>query len=262
MAWQTMTGNGPELFERYLVPALFQALALELISRSPPQPGERVLDLACGTGVVARLAAERVGATGRVVGLDISAGMLAVARATSSNPTIEWLEGSADSLPFPDGSFDRALCQQGLQYFPDRSAAVRELRRVLAPGGRLAISVFCSSEAHDTVAAAIAPHLGESARRLALEACSLSDPSEIRTLIEAAGFHELLLERRMLTASFSTPEEFPTYVLASRFPAVVEALPEASRRALWSDLLGALAPFTSDQGVDFRTETHLATATA
>ena len=113
------------------------AEALDLI------PGERVLDVACGTGIVARLAAGRMG-SGGVVGLDINPGMLAVARSLppGPGPAIEWHEGSVLDMPFPEGSFDICLCQLGLQFFPDRAAALREMRRVLRTGGRLALSVF------------------------------------------------------------------------------------------------------------------------
>src|SRR5215217_6682792 len=102
--WQ-LEGTAAELYERYLVPAITAFWAADLVRRAAPSAGERVLDIACGTGIVARLAAERMGA-GHVVGLDLNAGMLGVARAasTGSNPPITWLEGSALDLPFPDGS--------------------------------------------------------------------------------------------------------------------------------------------------------------
>jgi ubiquinone/menaquinone biosynthesis C-methylase UbiE len=103
-----------------------------------------VLDVGCGTGVVARLAAHHVGPTGKVVGLDLKAGMLAVARSLPSLPgvSIEWQEGNALALPFSAETFDAVLCQQGLQYLPDRPAALGEMHRVLVPGGRLALSLW------------------------------------------------------------------------------------------------------------------------
>src|SRR3546814_10148611 len=104
--------------------------------------GERVLDVACGTGVVTRLASEQVGATGAVAGLDVNPGMLAVARAaTPEGMSIEWHEANAEAMPLPDASFDVVLCQLGLQFMPDRQAALREMRRVLVDGGRLAFNV-------------------------------------------------------------------------------------------------------------------------
>src|SRR5215213_7246492 len=107
--WQ-LEGSAAELYERYLVPAITALWAADLVERAAPQPGERVLDIACGTGIVARMAANRMG-VGQVVGLDLNPGMLAVARSglAGHHPPIEWQEGSALDLPFPDGSFDVVL---------------------------------------------------------------------------------------------------------------------------------------------------------
>src|SRR5207245_11468195 len=128
-----------------MVPAIFARWAADLVDLAGVRPGQRVLDVACGTGAVTRVAAERVGPTGRAVGLDLNPDMLGAAR-VSSPPAIEWYEGSAVSLPFPDGAFDVVLCQQGLQFFPDRAVALGEMRRVLGSGGRLAVSVWRSIE--------------------------------------------------------------------------------------------------------------------
>lgn len=138
--WQ-LDGRAPELYERYLVPAITAVWAADLVERAAPRSGERVLDVACGTGIVARRAAERVGNHGRVVGLDLNSGMLAVARSLSSQDAsgIEWREGSALAMPLPDAAFDLVLCQLELQFFPDRPLALREMRRALVPGGRLAL---------------------------------------------------------------------------------------------------------------------------
>src|SRR5689334_8372947 len=145
--WQ-LEGSAPELYQRYLVPAVTGQWAADLVERAALQPGERVLDVACGTGVVARLAAARVGPSGRVAALDLNPGMLAVARTLPGEPgegaaaVIEWYEDSALALPFPEASFEVAFCQLGLQFFPDRPQALQEMRRVLVSGGRLALSVF------------------------------------------------------------------------------------------------------------------------
>ena len=141
--WQ-MTGSGPEAYERHLVPAIFAPWAAVLVDLPRLQPGERVLDAACGTGVVARAAAARVGAAGGVTGVDLNPGMLEVARAAAgeAGQSIAWREGNLEALPFADGEFDVVLCQQGLQFCPDKAAAAFELRRVLRDGGRLALSVW------------------------------------------------------------------------------------------------------------------------
>jgi SAM-dependent methyltransferase len=133
--WQVV-GSAAETYERALIPAVFAAWTPLVVELAEPRAGERVLDVACGTGVVARLAAQQVGRTGKVVGLDLNPGMLAVAaaRAAGEPPTsasITWQEANAARMPFPDAAFDVAYCQLGLQFFPDRPAALREMNRVL-----------------------------------------------------------------------------------------------------------------------------------
>jgi SAM-dependent methyltransferase len=126
-------------YERYFVPAIGGPLAEELVAAAALRTGERVLDVACGTGVVARHAADRVGPAGSVAGADINAGMLEVARTvamSSGRTSIQWYETAAEAMPLPDGEFDVVLCQLALQFFADKAAALREMRRVLASGGR------------------------------------------------------------------------------------------------------------------------------
>ena len=131
----------PEMYERLLVGPLFRPWAVALLDRVKLAPGDSVLDLACGTGIVARLARERLGEDARIVGVDLSPQMLAVAKTLA--PGIDWREGSAAALPVAEGeTFDVVVCQQGLQFFPDKPAAAREMRRVLAEGGRLAVATW------------------------------------------------------------------------------------------------------------------------
>jgi SAM-dependent methyltransferase len=134
----------PEAYERRLVPALFGGWAASLVELAALGPGQRVLDVACGTGIVARLGAAKVGVTGLVIGLDIDPAMISGAREMSTGmvPEIGWCEGDAQALPFLDESFEVVLCQQGLQFFSDGVAALEEMHRILAPKGRLAVSVW------------------------------------------------------------------------------------------------------------------------
>src|SRR6516165_4091705 len=108
-----------ENYDRYLVPTIFGPWAADLVALAAPQPGERILDVACGTGAVARQAARWIGADGSVTGLDLNAGMLNIARAHDQQGTVKWREGSAQAMPFTEASFTLVLCQQGMQYFPD-----------------------------------------------------------------------------------------------------------------------------------------------
>ena len=144
MDWTAYGGSAAEVYQRHMVPAIFGPWAEDLLGLAAPQAGERVLDVACGTGVVTRLAAQRVGSSGAVVGLDLNPGMLTVARTLTppEGAQIEWREGNVTAIPLSDGAIDLVLCQQGLQFFPDRPGALREMRRVLRPSGRMALSVW------------------------------------------------------------------------------------------------------------------------
>lgn len=134
-----------EIYERVLVGPLFRPFAEQLVARVGPNRGDSVIDVACGTGIVARVARERLGPEARIVGVDVAPAMLAVARTV--DPTIDWREGNAVSLPVSDSEhFTVLTCHQGLQFMPDKPAAIREMRRVLAPGGRVAIATWRSLE--------------------------------------------------------------------------------------------------------------------
>ena len=135
------TMSFPEIYERVLVGPLFRPFAEELIARLNPGAHNRLLDVACGTGIVARVAREQMGHAARIVGVDASPPMLAVARGIDA--TIDWREGNAMALPVAEGErFSLLTCHQGLQFFPDKVAAVHEMRRVLLPGARLAIGTW------------------------------------------------------------------------------------------------------------------------
>src|SRR5215831_16582765 len=124
-------------YDEFFVPALFQQWAPFVAAAAQLLPGQRVLDVACGTGVLSREVAARVGARGSVVGLDPNPGMLAVA--SQRNPGITWQEGTAEALPYPDASFDAVVSQFGLMLFGDRLRGLGEMLRVLRPGGHLAV---------------------------------------------------------------------------------------------------------------------------
>ena len=133
--WQLASGSVAEAYEHYLMSTFGDAWTQTLVQLAAPAEGDRVLDVACGTGAVARCSAPLVGPTGRVVGLDLNPGMLTIARGMPAPEgiPIEWREGNATALPFPNASFDLVCCQQGLQFFPDRTAALGEMFGVLAP---------------------------------------------------------------------------------------------------------------------------------
>jgi ubiquinone/menaquinone biosynthesis C-methylase UbiE len=133
------------MYEKSLVPTLFRPWAEQMLEDAGLEAGERVLDVACGTGIAARLARHRLGDGAKVVGVDVAPPMIAMARSVA--PDIDWRVGDACALPLEAGEqFDLVVCQQGLQFFPDRAAAAREMRRALAPNGRLVASTWRADE--------------------------------------------------------------------------------------------------------------------
>jgi ubiquinone/menaquinone biosynthesis C-methylase UbiE len=202
-------GTAPENYERFFVPAIGGPLAKDLIVDADLRAGERVLDVACGTGVVARLAAERVGRDGSVAGLDINAGMLDVARSVSApaGVAIKWYETTAESIPLPKESFDVVLCQLGLMFMPDKSAAVREMHRVLVPHGRALVSVPTPTEFFNVFEEALTRHLPSGAVFVS-QVFSLNDSAQIEVLFRDAGFHDVTTRRYSRGLHLPSPREF------------------------------------------------------
>jgi ubiquinone/menaquinone biosynthesis C-methylase UbiE len=216
--------NPAQTYEHYYVPAMFLPWTRILLRHAAPQPGERLLDVACGTGIVAREAAPLVGSNGRVVGLDMNPAMLTVAGAVSA-PTgaqIHWQQGNAMALPSADGSFDLVTCQHGLQFFPDRGAAVREMHRVLVPGGRALAIVLQSLAQHpifEALMTSVASHLSLPVSGFAIPFV-LSDAEELRTLFMSAGFESVAIVPETTTVRFTEPERFVQLAVASSAAAV------------------------------------------
>jgi SAM-dependent methyltransferase len=263
--WQQVGANAAEVYERQLVPAMFAPWAPTLIDLAGVQPGERVLDLACGTGAVTRLAAARVGGAGRVVGLDVNAAMLGVARALPVIPgaLIEWLEASALEIPLPDAAFDVVLCQQGLQQFPDRAAALGELRRVLAPGGRLAASVWSRIEGSPGMAAlvsALERHVGIEAANNRRAPFALGDADELRGLVAGAGFRDVQVRTLVEAARFPSPEALVEAQLAATPLSTLGILTDETRQAVARDVRAVLRPYLRDDDLAVPMEAHVALA--
>lgn len=263
--WQLEEGSA-EAYERYLVPLLFAPGAEYLIELAGLGTGERVLDVACGTGIVARRAAQRVGSGGRVVGLDINEGMLEVARKVSSEayPAIEWQQGDANDMPLLDGAFDAVFCQQALQFFPDRLAALREMHRVLAPNGRLTLSVLRSTEhnpGYRLLADTLERHVGPDAGSMMRSPFSSLSADELRELIAGGGFGKVRILLGIAPVRYPSAEEFLHWEGASSpLAGPIGALRDDAREALIRDLGQALRTYTDDDGIVFPAETYLAVA--
>jgi ubiquinone/menaquinone biosynthesis C-methylase UbiE len=195
----TSCSSVPKAYDEFLVPRLFEPWAKLLLDEAHLQAGEAVLDVATGPGTVARLAAARLGSKGRVVATDIAQPMLDVAKAKAPLPdaaAIEYLQSPATPLSYPTGAFDAVLCNQGLQFFPDRAGALREMHRVLKPNGRAAIAVWAQLERNPMFAAyyaALRATVPSELAELATAPCSWPSGTELKAAAEEAGFREVRL---------------------------------------------------------------------
>lgn len=255
--------NPAENYERYFVPAIGAPLASGLVAAAALRSGERVLDVACGTGVVTRLAAERVGGSGKVVGADINPAMLGVARAvTPTDLKVGWHEAGAEETPFPDGAFDVVLCQMGLQFFPNKLAALREMRRVLVPGGRVLLNVpGPTPRIFSIFAEALARHVGAEAGSFAHLVFSLHDAAELRDLMEGAGFHDVVVRPTTETLRLPPPAHFLwQYIGSTPLSAALASAGDEQRAALERDICERWQPFVD--GDALMLELRMTTAAA
>lgn len=193
--------------------------------------------------------AARVGATGTVAGIDINPGMLAVARSVMPpGMSIEWYETSVEAIPLPDEAFDVVLCQLGLQFFPDKLAALREMRRVLAPGGRLVIKVVGPTPRIFVILAeALARHINPEIKAFVDLVFSLHDTGELQHLINGAGFREAAIHSDTRTLRLPTPKEFLwQYVQSTPLANAVVQVDDESRAALERDVVAKWQAFVED----------------
>lgn len=265
--WQ-LHGNSAELYERYLVPTVTLPWARDLVERVGLRPGDRVLDVACGTGVVARLAATAVGAGGSVAAVDVNREMLAVGRSVSppDGAGIEWYEASAEALPFGEAEFAVVLCQLGLQFFPDRLGALREIRRVLVEIGRFGASVYTSIEENPAayaLVAAVDRRFGAGASRAKRSEHSLADPEELRDLFDVAGFGGVRIETVTQNVRFASVDEWIRIQFAATPLAALVGQKDPTRVDLvCADVSEALAAFAQGDAFVFPQQVHVALGTS
>lgn len=262
-AWgtaQEAARHTAESYERYFVPSIGVPSARPMIGAAGLEEGERVLDVACGTGVAARLAAEQVGPAGTVVGVDAHPGMLEVARRAA--PHIEFLQGTAEDLPVPDGSFDAVVCSISFQFFVDKAQALQEMRRVLVPGGRGAL---CTPGPTPPLMAAIddvlTDHIGLQASKFVRGVFSVHDPDQVRALLDAAGFDDVNVESGPLLLRVPPPADFFwQYVNSTPLAGIATELDDDARAALERDVVERCEPFLDGDGLVMEPGLLVATA--
>jgi ubiquinone/menaquinone biosynthesis C-methylase UbiE len=262
--WQ-LSGNAAHFYERY-VRLIMEPWVRRLIDVAVLKQGERVLDVACGTGFVGRFAAHSVGTEGRVVGVDLNASMIEAARIASHQDaatTIEWQTADAAALPFDNGVFDVALCQQGVQFFPDRLQALCEMRRVLRLGGRLAFTVWSAIRDNPYPAAlaeALTRHVSPEAGSMARAPYALHDAEELHDLVVAAGFRNVRVRRVIETTKLPLPDEFIAgHLAALPIAETLTRLAHDRRTALIEDMTEALRAYVEGQHLTLPAGAHVVT---
>jgi ubiquinone/menaquinone biosynthesis C-methylase UbiE len=242
-----VTAEMAEAYEERFVPALFAHWVEPLLDAADVQLGQRVLDVGCGTGVVARHAAERVGPAGGVVGLDRSAAMLEVAARV--RPDLEWREGDVANLPFPEADFDVVTCQAMLMFVPDVDGALRAMARVVRPGGAVAIQVFAllaDQPAYGPWVEMVARHAGPDAVQLLGTYWAHGDQDRMRARCESAGLNVSAVVDLVRPASFPSVEAMVrTEVNATP---LAERLTEAEQKAIVTESRQVLEPWLSPDG--------------
>jgi ubiquinone/menaquinone biosynthesis C-methylase UbiE len=257
------------VYDQVLRPRLFDPWAEVLLDEVGVAPGASVLDVACGPGSVARRAAVRVGSSGHVTGCDLSPAMLAVASAkppVEGGAEITYVECPADALKVPDGAFDVAVCQQGLQFFPDRTAALAEIRRALKPDGRAGIAVWTPIEEHpifDAMARGLDAVLGQAVGDAYRGGpFGFTDPGEIAGLFADAGFTDVRVTRHALVVDFEGgPAQLASSLAVASVGPKIAALDKAGRTDFVAAIGAALGPYLIDGTARSETATHIVVAT-
>lgn len=257
------TGSAAETYERYFVPAIGRPIAQDLIEVAALRSGEHVLDVACGTGVVTRLAAERVGNAGSVTGSDVDASMLEIARSVApKGASIEWAETSAEAMPYEDDRFDVVLCQMGLQFMANKLATLREMQRVLAPSGRVALNVpGPTPPMFSIVADALARHIHPEVGLKMHLVFSLHDTGELQELMRNAGFSDIKPSRAIKTLRLPPAEQFLwQYIGATPLATAFAEANEETRTAFERDVCEKWQDFCENDTLTLQVGMTTATA--
>jgi ubiquinone/menaquinone biosynthesis C-methylase UbiE len=251
-----------EAYERYLVPGIFGPWAEVAVSVASPRPGDAVLDVACGTGIGARIAARHMFLKGQIMGLDLDGGMIAVARSLAAEVScfIDWYREDALTMPFEQGTFDLCLCLHGLQYFSNRRAGLEEMRRVLKPDGKLVASMWASLEHNYCHLALVQALEKRNIETTSLrQSFSLGGRDEIIDLARQAGFSAVDILTEEKNVLFVSPKLFFDQV-AFEGPLIFQTLariPEAQRSNILEDFKSILNPYIVSGQLLFPMRAHI-----
>ena len=257
----TIDTSAAEAFEKYLVPPVFGPWSRSLVDLADPKPGERLLDVGCGTGAAARYAADQIPEPNAVAAIDLNTGMIAHARTLDPKGAIDWREGDIMELPFDDGVFQTIIGNQVLQFLPDRAGALVEMQRVMTKDGRAIFGVYCQLDlcpAHCAVAKALEKHDVNPAG--IQHPYSFGDPVILGDVLADAGFRDVSVVRRTLGAQFESPKAF-VEALAAGGPSARHALEQLDDEGLSqviSEVTEALDHYVDAEGLRVITASNVA----
>jgi ubiquinone/menaquinone biosynthesis C-methylase UbiE len=243
--YRRYSGTAAQLYQSFFVPSIATPVSGELLRAAALQPGTRVLDVACGTGVVTRAAAEQVGPTGSVTGIDVAPDMIAVARTIpAGGAPITWQEADAASLSLPDEFYDVGLCQMGLMFMEDRTGALSELHRVLTSGGRVVINTPGRIQPlFEVMEQAIADNLDPGLSAFVSAVFSMHDPSVLADLLQEAGFGDVTSKEYEAAFDLPGPAEFLwNYINLTPMGPLVADAPEGAKAAMERQVVEAWTP--------------------
>ena len=254
-------GEAAEVYEDFFIPALFGQWPARILELASVDAGHAVLDVGCGTGVLARAAAERVGSEGTVTGVDPNDGMLAVAR--RRNDSVRWLEGFAEDLPVEDGAFDRVVSQFALMFFEDRGRGLAEMARVLRPDGRVAVATWSSLDGTPGYAAMVellGGLFGDPAAEALMAPFVLGDPGELHDLLDRE-FDDVRVDAHDGVARFESIEAWVHTDV--RGWTLADLIDDDQYAQMLEAAVSDLARFTNDDGsVEFAAPALIATGYA
>jgi len=250
-------------YQTYVVPAVIRPFAKRLLEAAEPRPGNRVLDVACGTGELSRMVAPTVQPEGSVTGVDPSIEMLGVARALPTPGNVTWIEAYADDLPLADGSIDLVVIHQGMQFFPDKPKALQEIRRVLVPEGTLAFSSWRSHEynpVNRATASVIEKFFGRFPDVTPGVGFGFGEEDVFGPLLEQAGFRLESLQPVRIEIEYPSADEYLTRQWSATPSAGVLAEHEELRDEAFAAALKEIERFSTPDGFRGPMETMIVVA--
>ncbi len=260
-----LSGNAAGIYQEQKVPAIFRPLALASLDVLSIRDDDKVLDVACGTGVVGREVMKRLGSDGSVSGIDLNDGMIDVARELTQSDAsrFEWQMADVTAMPFDAGTFSLAICQQGLQFFPDEDAALREIYRVLRPAGRIAITVWAgASEFFKSLAAALSRHVSEEVGEKSLAPFQYAGMTSLPNRLSDIGFEGISVQKLSVVREIYDPETaIPKEILSNPVGPAVSQKGAAVMRRIVDEIMSELSHCIEGRKLSAPQEANLITGT-